>query len=661
MRSPLALLLTACLACSASETFAQAAALDVATYTREQAERGRAIYATHCTACHGMRLESGTAPALVGTFFRQKWSRTRVNVDDLYFIVSTTMPPQQANVLSETDYLEVMAFILAENGVPAGSEPLRAEYLGSIQLPQDDITPAPAFLAGKRKAPIGQGPTQDDLLEARPENWLYHTRNYAGTRYSPLAQIDRSNVSRLQVRCLYQLGEAANFQTGPVVHDGILYLTGNMTTVAIDAATCRQIWRHTWNPLDRGVWMRNRGVAVKDGYVVRGTDDGYLIALDAADGALLWGRQVADPWLGETFTMAPMIYEDAIFIGPAGSENAISGWVGAFRLSDGEPIWRFQTVPGATRSGGETWGNPEGIVIGGGAVWTPFSLDPDRGELYVAVTNPAPDFAAELRPGANLYTNSIISLDVRTGELNWYDQLVPADEHDWDLTQVSPVYETLVDGGVRRLIATAGKDGLLRVLDRDALERVFASEVARRENVDAPVTPEGTYACPGTLGGVEWNGPALHPGENLLITPAGNRCMTFYQAQTVRYVNGQLYMGGETKADSIATGWLTAVDAGDGSFRWRYESTQPMVAAVTTTAGGLVLTGELTGDFLVLDAASGEPLYRFNTGGPIGGGVVSYGVGGRQYIAVASGNPSSFWVSSNAGSATIVVFALPED
>src|SRR5262249_14749836 len=160
------------------------------------------------------------------------------------------------------------------------------------------------------------------------------------------------------------------------------------------------------------------------------------------------------------------IYEDMILIGPAGSENAISGWVAAFRLSDGETIWKFRTVAGAGDLSSTNWKNPKDIQLGGGSVWTPLSLDAIRGELYVAVTNPAPDLPADLRPGPNLYTNSIVALDVKTGSLRWYEQMDPNDDHDWDLTQVSPVFNIRVDGRDRNFVATVGKDGMVRTLDR---------------------------------------------------------------------------------------------------------------------------------------------------------------------------------------------------
>jgi alcohol dehydrogenase (cytochrome c) len=252
-----------------------------------------------------------------------------------------------------------------------------------------------------------------------------------------------------------------------------------------------------------------------------------------------------------------------------------------------------------------------------------------------------------------------VALDVRTGALLWYEQLVPSDFHDWDLTQVSPLYRAPIAGRERSLMATAGKDGLLRVLDRETRERWFEAELTTRENVETPLTPEGVRACPGVLGGVEWNGPAYNERTGMLYIPAVDWCTTFHIAEEVRFIPGKVYMGGYTRMEGSGKGRLTAIDGSDGSIEWRYDSPRPMLSGVTTTAGGLVLAGELTGDFLVLEASSGRELYRFNTGGPIGGGIVSYAVKGKQYVAVMSGRPSPLFTGSDAGSPTAFVFAIP--
>jgi alcohol dehydrogenase (cytochrome c) len=295
-------------------------------------------------------------------------------------------------------------------------------------------------------------------------------------------------------------------------------------------------------------------------------------------------------------------------------------------------------------------------------VWTPLSLDVETESLYVAVTNPAPDFPADLRPGDNLYTNSVLSLDVLSGELNWYRQLLPADDHGWDLTQVSPLYEAVIQGEQRALVTSVGKDGVMRVLDRITSEPMFQAEVTLQQNTEAPVTTTGTYSCPGVLGGVLWNGSALDKNSTVLVTPSVNLCSTFYRALETRYIEGEDYFGGTVVSDpATLSGWITAVDGVNGQLRWKYESELPVVAAVTTTAGGLVLAGEMNGDFIVLDSASGKRLYRFNTGGAIGGGIISYAVEGKQYIAVASGRPSPTQVNGESGSPTLVIFSLPEE
>jgi alcohol dehydrogenase (cytochrome c) len=191
--------------------------------------------------------------------------------------------------------------------------------------------------------------------------------------------------------------------------------------------------------------------------VYRGTSDGYLVALDASTGRMLWARRIADGAAGETLTMAPLVYDDRVLIGPAGSENAIKGWVGAFRAEDGVPLWRFNIVPGKDDPGYETWKADAKIPLGGGAVWTPIALDTARGQMFVATTNPAPDFPSEARGDKNLYTNTLLVLDIRTGKVLWYDQLVPEDDHDWDLTQVSPLITVRIDGQPRDLVITGGE------------------------------------------------------------------------------------------------------------------------------------------------------------------------------------------------------------
>src|SRR5438552_4709202 len=491
-----------------------------------------------------------------------------------------------------------------------------------------------------------QGPTQAELsgAAANAADWLHPNHDYGGQHFVDIGEINRANVYRLSPVCHFQTGDSHPFHTNPIVHRGVMYVTTTYATIALDAATCSVRWRHDWQPKARENWPQQRGVALKDGKVVRGTLDGYLFALDAATGQVLWEHAAADAAKGETFPLPPLIYEDLVIIGPAGNEAVVQGWVGAFRLDTGTPLWRFHTFPARDEPGAETWSATE-VLTAGGAVWTPFALDPSEGRVYMATGNPAPDFYGDVRQGDNLYTNSLVVLDARTGKLVWHYQATPHDTHDWDLTQASPLFTAEVQGEARRLVTVTGKDGVLRVLDRATRALLYEVAVTRRENATAPLTVEGVHACPGPLGGVQWYGPAFSPQTNLLYVPAVDWCGTYKRAETLRHVKGRLYMGGSFVPDPVeqSRGWLTAIDASLGTVRWRYESSGPMVAAVTATAADLVFTGELSGDFIVLDGHDGSVLYRFKPGGAMSGGIVTYQVGGKQYVAVTSGAATFFW------------------
>ena len=650
-------------------------AKEPALFTAQQAAQGKKIYAMRCAGCHGDQLQGGAAGALAGQAFAVawgnagNWGNSKLTVDDLDFIIRTTMPKDSPGKLSAEDYTEVLAFILQQNGYKSGPTPLRAGSplmkktrlrFGTANV--QEMAPPPLRIEGNPSAvPKGGGPTQEELNHAADStrNWLYQTHDYSGSRYVALDQINDTNAGQLRAVCAFQTGGEGDFQTNPIVYQGTMYITTLNDTIALDATNCRPKWKYTWTPRAGVVWPMNRGVAIKDGYLVRGTSDGYLLALNAATGKLIWAVKAADTSKGETFTMAPLIYQNLIVIGPAGSENGISGWVGAFRLRDGSLVWKFHTVPGATRQGSKSWGNPKGIKLGGGSVWTPFSLDPKTGTLFVAVTNPAPDLPANLRPGNNLYTNSAVALDIHTGKLLWYEQMVPNDSHDYDLTQVSPLFRAEVDGHDAQLMATVGKDGVLRTIDRKSHKVIYSAPVTTIKNSKVPVTDKGVVACPGPLGGVEWNGPALDRQLNMLYVNAVDWCWKFTSTEKVRYIPGRLYLGGTGEPEPESQGWLTAIDASTGAVKWKYRSSRPMVAAVTATKGNVIFTGEVTGDFLALDARSGKVLYTFNTGGAIGGGVVTYEEGGKQYVAVMSGRPSAHWVNKYPGAPTVFLFALP--
>jgi alcohol dehydrogenase (cytochrome c) len=525
------------------------------------------------------------------------------------------------------------------------------------------LTALGALLLSVPPALAGTGPTQEELNHADTSTeWLLPNHDYAGVRFVDLKQITPASAASLRPVCMYQGADLNRSQTNPLVYKGVMYITAPQLTVALDPAPCKVKWRHDWKEKAKqgNSSIKNRGAAIKDGKVVRGTQDGYLVALDAETGKVLWEVKAADSDKFEALGMTPLIYGDLVIIGPAGSEYGIKGWIGAFRLADGQPVWRFNTVPRDGEPGAETWGGVDAKLRLGGGIWTTPSLDAGKGLLYVPVGNPAPDLIATQRAGINLYTGAMVVLDARTGELKWYKQTVPQDTHDWDLPVTAPLFTTTIKGVRRDVVTLGGKDGLLRLVDRESHEQIYAVPVTTRLNADADPTEEGVYACPGLVGGMEWSAPALNPRADLMVVPAVDWCGVFKKDDEPRFIAGQLFMGGSFTYDSLekSRGWLTAVRASTGEELWKYHSARPMLGAVTATAGNVILTGELTGDFIVLDASDGKPVYRFNVGGPITGGVISYAVNGKQYVAVVSGMTAGFWQAQPA-SLTLVVFALP--
>jgi alcohol dehydrogenase (cytochrome c) len=380
-----------------------------------------------------------------------------------------------------------------------------------------------------------------------------------------------------------------------------------------------------------------------------------LAALDAASGKVLWDVKVGDVSLAEFVSSAPIAWRGTVFVGLAGGDWGIRGRVMGFDAETGQEKWRFYTIPIGSERGVETWHIPETAERGGGAMWTAYTLDTLAGELFVPVGNPAPDFAPGARPGDNLFTNSIVVLAAESGTLKWWFQATPADGFDYDLGAAPMLYATR--GGEPR-VAIGSKDGHVYVVDRRTRRLAFKTPVTTIFNADKQPTPEGVRACPGPLGGVEWNGPALDPTTRTIYVGTVDWCATF-KLEEEQYTPGELYMGGvhEFAPVDSARGWVVAFDGDQGRVRWKFQAPAPIVAGVTPTAGGLLLTGDLSGNFYALDKANGKVLFTTKTGGAIAGGVVTYMVDGKQYVATSSGNVSRSTFQTT-GSPRIVVMAV---
>ena len=495
--------------------------------------------------------------------------------------------------------------------------------------------------------------------QASTASWPTYNNGYSRQRFSPAAQITAANVSTLKRVCEANLGDSGTFHSGPVVIKDTLYVTTAHTTVALDSRTCAIKWRYVYKPAQQEVYAANRGAAYLDGRLFRGTGDGRIFALDARTGKQLWIIKAGDPTVGEFFSSAPIAWKGLVFIGAAGSDWGIRGFVLALDAKTGREKWRFHTVPMGQEAGADTWKNPETAAHGGGALWTSYTLDTATGELFVPTGNPAPDYAPDWRPGANLYTDSLVVLDALTGKLKWYHQFESNDGLDYDFGAAPALYS---GGQGAKLLAAGSKDGNLYGIDRATHQVLFKTPVTTIKNAGTRPLPGG-LACPGPLGGVEWNGPAVDPGTRVIFVGAVDFCQTIVGG-TPKYIKGQFYFG--TSQTPIASqgagsGWVNAIDGDTGKTLWKYHADAPVVAGVTPTAGGVVFTGDLNGNLLALDAHTGGVLYKFNTGGAIAGGVVTYETGGRQYLATTSGNISRGTFSATTGSPKIVILTTGLD
>jgi alcohol dehydrogenase (cytochrome c) len=354
---------------STTAAVAQERPTQVLSYGDAQVAAGRAVYGASCASCHGPELQGAAGPALSGAGFDKTWMNGTRTARTLFDNISTTMPANAPGSLAPASVLDVLAYMLSRNGVAAGARPLETAGLDALIPPgsaesRGASSGTPAVLpAGPQTSEVGKAsggvPTDAELLNVAAADWLTYNRDYAGDRYSPLARIDTGNVASLRPRCILQLGELGSFETSPLVYKGTIYLTTPHKTFAVNGQTCAPLWTHTYIPVDAQHIPGNRGAALYHGKVYRGTTDGYLLALDAATGKLLWTAHVADGNGGAFISGAPLAYDGRIFIGEGGADHGIKGRFHAFDAESGRPLWSFNLIPAPGEPGRDSWGGAD--------------------------------------------------------------------------------------------------------------------------------------------------------------------------------------------------------------------------------------------------------------------------------------------------------------
>ncbi len=521
---------------------------------------------------------------------------------------------------------------------------LLGEGLSDLQLLTDDKR---AHLLRRADGRFREVTSQAD--------WPTYNGDPGGNRYTTLAQIDKASVTRLAPRWLFSIPDGGLLQVTPVVAGGIMYVTAPNQCYALDAGTGREIW-HYKRPPTKGVsgGNANRGAAVAGDRVFMVTDHAHLIALDRSTGELLWDTEVADWTKNYAASSAPLPAGDLVISGVSGGEHGANGFVAAHDQTTGREVWRFWTVPRPGEPGSETWQGKD-IAHGGAPTWFTGSYDPALDLVYWPTGNPTKEYNGDDRKGDNLYANSILALDRKTGRRVWHYQFTPHDLWDWDATQTSVLVDADWQGSPRKLMLHANRNGFFYVLDRRdgalLLAKPFVKSLTWASGIGAdgrPIllphqepTEAGTRVCPSQDGATNWYSPSFNPATGLYYVQPFEKCSVYTKSDQGAWESGKTYLGGtqKTARDPRPQRILRAIDIRTGAIAWELPQAGPANSwgGTLATATGLVFVAEDGGGLMAVDAASGKPLWSFQTNQTWKASPMTYVFDGKQYVAVAAG------------------------
>ncbi|MFN7918626.1 MAG: PQQ-binding-like beta-propeller repeat protein [Bryobacteraceae bacterium] len=543
------------------------------------------------------------------------------------------MPPLRASASQRRD---VIAYVASLDGVPVG--------------------PSPAAVGAPSAADM------QHLRNPAPGEWPSYNGKFDANRHSSLDQINLANVGKLRLAWSYSL-PYFGLEATPLVSHGVMYMSGPNQVCAIDARSGREIWCYlrTRSSADEvagdAAKGATRGVALLGDRVFFATDNAHLICLNRITGALMWDVNMPSSPGQFGATAAPLVVDDLVISGIAGGDGPLRGFLAAYKVTTGEQVWRFWTIPARGEKGSETWGPGPAIETGGGATWLTGSYDPETGLLYWPTGNPFPDTDGDPRPGDNLYTNCVVALDVKTGKLRWHFQFTPHDLHDWDATEPLVLVNAPFQGRQRKLLLQANRSGFFYVLDRTTGEFLLGKPFVKRLTwasgigadgrpqlvPSAKPTPAGVRACPAVRGATNWYSTAYNPAAKLFYVMAVEDCNLYKQAGLGGYVPLRDPANPPEK-------YLRALDIETGKVVWEVPQVgapEANYSGVLSTAGGLVFYGETGGGFAAVDAKSGKTLWHFETGQQWKASPMTYTVNGKQYVAIAAGS-------------NVLAFALPD-
>ena len=512
--------------------------------------------------------------------------------------------------------------------------------------------------------------------QSEPQNWLTYNGSLLSTHYSLLDQITPANVASLDLKWVSQADSLEKFEATPLVVDGVMYVTEPPNTaVALDTRTGRPYWRYE-RPVPAATFVCcgnvNRGLAISGDTIFMGTLDAYLVALDASTGRKKWETKVAEYTHGYSITVAPLVVKDKVIVGPAGGERGISGFLAAYDVKTGKEVWKFHTIAQPGEPGHETWSG-DSWKTGGGSTWVTGSYDPQLNLIYWGIGNPGPDWNPTVRPGDNLYTDSVVALDADTGKLKWHYQFTPHDEWDFDSVQVPVLADITWRGQPRKAMLWGNRNGFFYVLDRTTGEFLMGKPFVKQtwstglDDSGKPLraagkspTIGGTDVYPGVQGGTNWYAPSFSPRTGFFYLTAWEDYHTAYFTFDEEYEAGKSFTGGSVRSPVPSLrreafikwgpewgyGVIRALNPANGERVWEYKMTDVSDAGILTTASDILFSGNREGYFFALDAKTGKELWKRYLGMQIANSPITYSVNAKQYVSVAAGH-------------AIFTFALP--
>jgi alcohol dehydrogenase (cytochrome c) len=495
-------------------------------------------------------------------------------------------------------------------------------------------------------------------------DWPTYNGDPRGNRFTTLTQITKANVARLSPRWVFTIPGTANSQVTPSVVGGIMYVANPNECFALDAGTGREIWRYQRPRAGQMLGHANRGVSIAGDRLFMVTLDAHVIALNRMTGELIWDATLDDWRKNYSATSAPLVAGDLVISGVTGGEHGANGFVAAHEQATGREAWRFWTIPKPGEPGSETWQGKD-IDHGGAPTWFTGSYDPELDTVYWPTGNPAKEYSGADRIGDNLYSDSILALDRRTGRLKWHYQFTPHDLWDWDATQTSVLIDAPWEGRPRRLLLHAARNGFFYVFDRTDGTLLLAKQFVRTltwasgigadgrpiKLPDQEPSPAGTKVCPSQDGATNWYSPSFNPATGLYYVQTNEKCSIYTRREQGEWESGKSYLGGSQRAapEPRPERILRAIDIRTGEIRWEIaqRGRADSWGGTLATATGLVIFGEDSGTLMAADAETGKTLWSFPTNHTWKASPMTYMFDGRQYVAVAVG-------------ANIMAFGVPD-